>query len=211
MAVSFRKQYGVELETEKICIGLKWETEPKIDPRDLDDRPLSLTLDLDLIILLLNSKDKVRGDSDCVFYGNKESKCGSVCCVGDNISGSDRGSEKDADDEVASIDFKKLPKGIKKIKAIVSINDGERLHQTFKNVEGYLRVYDCVKDFEIARVALSHLFWRTELCDRTYSYAIECGEFIYVDGKWNFKPAEVPKADRLADLARSYGVDVAED
>src|SRR4028119_1639304 len=105
MSISLNKGGNLSLSKQapglsKILVGLGWDTRSS-DGQDFD---------LDARAFLLTAGDKVRGDTDFIFYNQLKSPDGSVEHTGDNLTG-----EGDGDDEAIKIDLGRVPAEIQKI------------------------------------------------------------------------------------------------
>lgn len=202
MGVSFRKDKGAELDVENAIVGLGWKLkESSKDPIVFSSTP---DPDLDLIVLLLDPDGKVRGDGDCVFYNQPVSACGSVRCLGDNLTGGAIG-----DNEQVSINLHAIPEGVARILTVVTIYKGREYKQDFSKIDGYLRVFDSANEFEIARVFLDE---ESRRADREFwkENTMICGEFVRVGKSWKFRVLSKPIMGGLVNLVESFGVQVSE-
>ena len=103
MAINLSKGQRVSLDkgVRLALVGLGWDTNRYDGSADFD---------LDASAFLLGANGKVRSDDDFIFYGNLQSKDGSVMHTGDNLTG-----EGDGDDETLFIDFSKVPADVRKL------------------------------------------------------------------------------------------------
>jgi len=191
MSVSLSKGGNVSLSKEEpglthILIGLGWDTRTT-DGTDFD---------LDASAFLLGAGDKVRGDSDFIFYNNLRSSDGSVEHTGDNRTG-----EGDGDDEALKVELGKVPADVQKIAVSVTIHEGEARRQSFGMVSNaFIRVVNDVTGREIARYDLSE--------DASTETAMIFGEVYRHNGEWKFRAVGQGFKGGLAPMARNYGVNV---
>lgn len=191
MSVSLAKGGNVSLSKEEpglthILIGLGWDTRTT-DGTDFD---------LDASAFLLSAGDKVRGDSDFIFYNNLRSSDGSVEHTGDNRTG-----EGDGDDEALKVELGKVPADVQKIAVSVTIHEGEARRQSFGMVSNaFIRVVNDVTGREIARYDLSE--------DASTETAMIFGEVYRHNGEWKFRAVGQGFKGGLAPMARNYGVNV---
>ncbi|EGI54478.1 bacterial stress family protein [Sphingomonas sp. S17] len=191
MSVSLAKGGNVSLSKEEpglthILIGLGWDTRTT-DGTDFD---------LDASAFLLGAGDKVRGDSDFIFYNNLRSSDGSVEHTGDNRTG-----EGDGDDEALKVELGKVPADVQKIAVSVTIHEGEARRQSFGMVSNaFIRVVNDVTGREIARYDLSE--------DASTETAMIFGEVYRHNGEWKFRAVGQGFKGGLAPMARNYGVNV---
>jgi tellurium resistance protein TerD len=191
MSVSLSKGGNVSLSKEepglaKVLIGLGWDTRTT-DGADFD---------LDASAFLLNGTNRVRSDSDFIFYNNLRSGDGSVEHTGDNRTG-----EGDGDDEALTVDLARVPQDIQKISVAVTIHDGESRRQSFGMVSNaFIRVVNDATGREIARYDLSE--------DASTETAMIFGEVYRHNSEWKFRAVGQGYKGGLGPLARNFGVNV---
>ena len=168
-----------------ITVGLGW------DARVTD----GANFDLDASAFLLGANGKVSQDKDFIFYGEKNSVCGSVVHNGDNRTG-----DGDGDDESISVDLTKVPASIEKIVVAVTIYEGAKNNQNFGQIQNaYIRIVNASSNTEVARFDLTE--------DGSVETAMIFGELYRHAGDWKFRAVGQGFAGGLGPLARSYGVD----
>ncbi|MEO5339475.1 MAG: TerD family protein [Magnetococcus sp. MYC-9] len=191
MAVSLRKGGNVSLSKEvpglkAVIVGLGWDT------RSTDGQ----AFDLDSSAFILGSLDKVRDDSDFIFYNNKTGAGGAVQHQGDNQTGAG-----DGDDEKILLNLAGLPVDVHKISITVTIHDAEQRRQNFGQVRNaFIRVCNAEGGAEIARYDLSE--------DASTETAMIFGEIYRYGIEWKFKAVGQGFAGGLGPLARHFGVNV---
>lgn len=191
MSISLSKGGNVSLSKEdpglsKILIGLGW------DVRSTD----GTDFDLDASAFLLGAGDKVRGDTDFIFYNQLRSSDGSVEHTGDNRTG-----EGDGDDESVKVNLTGVPAEIQKIAIAVTIHEGESRRQNFGMVQNaFIRVVNDTTGREIARYDLSE--------DASTETAMIFGEVYRHNAEWKFRAVGQGYQGGLGPLARNYGVNV---
>ncbi len=191
MPVSLSKGGNVSLSKEapglkNIVIGLGW------DARSTDGSDF----DLDASLFMLKDDDKVRSDSDFIFYNNKTSSDGSVEHLGDNLTGEGAG-----DDEQIKVNLDGVPQDVSKLSVGVTIHDADTRRQNFGMVSNaFIRVVNGADNSEIARYDLSE--------DASTETAMLFGEVYRRGGEWKFKAVGQGFAGGLGPLARNYGVNV---
>lgn len=191
MAVSLSKGGNVSLSKEApglsaIVVGLGW------NPRATDGQDF----DLDGSVFLLGAGQKVRSDSDFIFYNNKVSADGSVTHAGDSRDGAGSG-----DDETVQVDLSRVPADVERLAVCVTIHDADSRRQNFGQVDGaYIRVMNAQGGAEIARYDLSE--------DASTDTAMIFGEVYRHGSEWKFRAVGQGFAGGLAPLARHYGVNV---
>ena len=122
-------------------IGLGWDTR-STDGQDFD---------LDASLFILKEDEKVRSDSDFIFYNNKTSSDGSVEHLGDNTTGAGEG-----DDEQIKVALDSVPQDVQKLSVGVTIHEADQRSQNFGMVSNaFIRVMNGSDNSEIARYDLS--------------------------------------------------------
>ncbi len=191
MPVSLSKDGNVSLSKEapglkNIVIGLGWDT------RSTDGS----AFDLDASMFMLKTDEKVRSDSDFIFYNNKKSGDGSVEHLGDNTTGEGAG-----DDEQIKVNLEGVPQDVAKLSVGVTIHEADTRSQNFGMVSNaFIRVVNGSDNSEIARYDLSE--------DASTETAMLFGEVYRKDNEWKFKAIGQGFAGGLGPMARNYGVSV---
>lgn len=193
MAVSLNKGGRISLSKEnpglkKILLGLGW------DARATDGGDY----DLDASVFILNSAEKVRSDSDFIFYNNLKGANGAVEHTGDNRTGAGEG-----DDEAVKIDLSKLDTqpDIHKVSVVVTIHDADARHQNFGQIENaFIRVVNDETGVEIVRFDLTE--------DYSIETAMIFGEIYKKDGEWRFSAVGQGYAGGLAAACSRFGINV---
>jgi tellurium resistance protein TerD len=191
MAISLSKGGNVSLSKEapnlkNILIGLGW------DARATDGG----NFDLDGSLFALNSSEKVRSDSDFIFYNNLKSSDGSIQHTGDNTTG-----EGDGDDEAIKVALDKVPIDIEKMAISVTIHEANARKQNFGMVKNaFIRIVNSDNNQEIARFDLSE--------DMSTEISMIFGEIYRHNGEWKFKAIGQGFKDGLSALCRNFGVNV---
>ena len=104
----------------------------------------SANIDLDVSAIMFDSSQHI---VDVVYFGQLQSKDGSIKHSGDNLTG-----EGDGDDEIVYINLNQVPSHVQNIVLTISSFRG----QTFENVENaFCRLVDQNTNQEIARYDLS--------------------------------------------------------
>jgi tellurium resistance protein TerD len=191
MSISLNKGGNLSLSKEapglsKILVGLGWDTRSS-DGQDFD---------LDASAFLLKEGDKVRADTDFIFYNQLKSPDGSVEHTGDNLTG-----EGEGDDEVIKVDLSRVPPEVQKISIAVTIHDAEGRRQNFGMVtNAFIRIVNDAGGTEIARYDLSE--------DASTETAMVFGE-VYRNGpEWKFRAVGQGYNGGLGPLARNFGVNI---
>ncbi len=191
MSISLTKGGNVSLSKtdpslKNILVGLGWDARPT-DGADFD---------LDASAFMLKADDKVRSDSDFIFYNQTKSTCGALEHTGDNRTGAG-----DGDDETLVVLLDKVPADIQKIAFTVTIHEAESRKQNFGQVShAYVRIINPESGVEVARYDLSE--------DASIETAMIFGEIYRHNNEWKFKAVGQGYAGGLGALARQYGINV---
>jgi tellurium resistance protein TerD len=191
MGVSLSKGGNVSLSKEApgltaVLIGLGW-----------DVRTTSgADFDLDASALMVDTNNKILGDSYFIFFNNLTSPDGSVEHTGDNLTG-----EGEGDDEAIKVNLASVPAEVDKLVVAVSIYDAENRGQSFGQVRNaFIRVVNQADNAEIARYDLSE--------DASTETAMIFGEIYRNSGEWKFRAVGQGYSSGLGGIARDYGVNV---
>lgn len=195
MAVNLTKGQRVNLDKnlKMALIGLGWDVNRYDGGADFD---------LDASVFMLGKNGRVRSDEDFIFYGNLESRDGSVRHMGDNLVGGSGG-----DDEVIIIDFTKVPADVEKIVITVTIYESDERRQNFGQVsEAYVRLAaisdaDDLEGRDVLRFDLAEEF--------SIETALVFCEIYRYNGEWKFNAVGAGYQGGLRALCLAYGVDVA--
>jgi tellurium resistance protein TerD len=191
MPVSLSKGSNVSLEKvapglKKVLIGLGWNV------RSTD----GAAFDLDASLFMLKADDKVRSDSDFIFYNNPKSAEGAVQYMGDNLTGAGEG-----DDEQIKVDLSAVPADVNKLVVGVTIHEAESRRQNFGMVSGaFMRIVNDDNQQEVARYDLTE--------DASTETAMIFGEVYRHNNEWKFRAVGQGFNGGLGPLAKSMGVNV---
>lgn len=173
----------------QILVGLGW------DMKKFDSEPL----DLDASIFLLNVHEKTRIDEDFVFYNNSQGGDNSVRHLGDNRTGAG-----DGDDEQIMLDLNTIPLDVATIIFVLSIYDEEHENPDFSMVKNvYFRIVNQDREHELFRYELDE-----ELNGNT---GLIVARMERVGNEWIFRAIGETVPGGLGQIARNYGIIVAED
>lgn len=191
MAISLNKGGNLSLSKtdpslNQVLIGLGW------DARATD----GVDFDLDASAFLLAANDKVRAETDFIFYNQTRSPEGSVEHTGDNRTGAG-----DGDDEAVKIDLAKVPTEVQKIAITVTIHDAENRGQNFGQVQNaFIRVVNDQTNVEIVRFDLNE--------DYSTETAMIFGELYRHNGEWKFRAVGQGYNGGLSAMCRQYGISI---
>ena len=191
MAISLNKGGNLSLSKtdpslNQVLIGLGW------DARATD----GVDFDLDASAFLLAANDKVRAETDFIFYNQTRSPEGSVEHTGDNRTGAG-----DGDDEAVKIDLAKVPAEVQKIAITVTIHDAESRGQNFGQVQNaFIRVVNDQTNVEIVRFDLNE--------DYSTETAMIFDEIYRHNGEWKFRAVGQGYNGGLSAMCRQYGISI---
>jgi tellurium resistance protein TerD len=191
MALSLQKGGNLSLSKTdpsltKILVGLGW------DERTTDGS----SFDLDASAFLLTANNKVRNDSDFIFYNQLKSPDGSVEHTGDNRTGQGEG-----DDESVKVDLSKVPAEITKIAFTVTIHDAEARRQNFGQVSNaFIRIVNDLTGTEIVRYDLAE--------DYSTETAMVFGELYRHNNEWKFRAVGQGYSGGLKAMCDQFGINI---
>ncbi|HEX5382902.1 General stress protein 16U [compost metagenome] len=191
MAISLNKGGNLSLSKtdpslNQVLIGLGW------DARATD----GVDFDLDASAFLLAANDKVRAETDFIFYNQTRSPEGSVEHTGDNRTGAG-----DGDDEAVKIDLAKVPAEVQKIAITVTIHDAASRGQNFGQVQNaFIRVVNDQTNVEIVRFDLNE--------DYSTETAMIFGELYRHNGEWKFRAVGQGYNGGLSAMCHQYGISI---
>lgn len=148
-------------------------------------------VDADASAYLLTASGKVRGDADMVFYNQPQGGDGAVRFV----TGAGRGTFE--------VDPARLPAALERIVFCATVHEAQARGQTLALLEG-AEIAVAGSGGAPAIVFRPHLVGATEA-------AMTFGELYLRNGQWKFRAVGQGFNGGLAPLARSFGIDVAED
>lgn len=186
---------SIDRGLSKIYVGLGWQA-----PESQSDNP-NKQYDLDATCFLLDATGKTRNQSDCIYFNQLTTPCGSVKHWGDDQYGG--GGD---DDERIDVDLAKLPSDVEKLVFVVSIYDAEIKFppQKFGDIKkSYIRVVDQTTNKELSRLDLK--------TDGRSESVIVFGELYKKNGEWRIRTLGDSGGSSLPELAEKYGVVVDRD
>jgi tellurite resistance protein TerA len=148
-------------------------------------------VDADASAYLLTASGKVRSDADMIFYNQPQGGSGGISF----LSGSGRGAFE--------VDLQRLPAEIERIVFCVTVHEAQAKGQTLALIDG--------ASISVAPAGGSaSLSFRPALVGASES-AMTFGELYRRNGQWKFRAVGQGFNGGLAPLARSFGIDVAEE
>ena len=172
----------------RVIVGLGWGV-----PEENHGFPV----DLDASAFLLNRENRVRQDTDFIFYNNLEAEEGAIKHLGDSTTG-----EGDGDDEEIEINLDKLPFDVEKIAFSVTIHNSEERQQNFGLVSAaFIRIVNLDTGVELARFDLTE--------DASDENGFIFGELSREGEGWKFKAIGQGSNGGLYKISCDYNVNVA--
>lgn len=151
------------------------------------DWPARAGVEADITAYLLTEAGKVRGDADMVFYNNATGGDGAIRYVAGT---SPRGRFE--------VDLARMPAAIARIVFCVTIEDAAARRQTMAMLEG-------------AKISVSGGPAYAPALGGASEAAMTLGELYLRNGQWKFRAVGQGFNGGLAPLARSFGIDVADE
>ena len=172
----------------RVMIGLGWGV-----PEENHGSPV----DLDASAFLLTREDRVRMDTDFIFYNNLETEEGTIKHLGDATTGDGGG-----DDEKIEINLDSLPYDVEKIAFSVTIHNAEERLQNFGIVNSaFIRIANLDTGVELARFDLAE--------DASEDTGFVFGELSREGTGWKFKAIGQGSSGGLYEISCGYNVNVA--
>ncbi|MDJ0846488.1 TerD family protein [Crocosphaera sp.] len=152
MAINLKKGQRISLKKEapgltKVMCGLGWDV---AESKGLFGMFKGSDFDLDASILCLTNNDKLKSQSDVIYFGNLKHFSGAITHLGDNLTG-----EGEGDDEQILVDLTNIPDDILKLVFVVNIYKAKQRQQSFGQVKNaFVRLVNLSNNKEIARYSL---------------------------------------------------------
>jgi tellurium resistance protein TerD len=158
MTISLQKGQKIDLTKgnaglSKILVGLGW------DPVKRGGGGLfgglfgggGQNIDCDASVIMLNEQNKITGKENIIYFGNLQSKDGSIRHTGDNLTGDGEG-----DDEQIIVELSRIPAQIQKLVFVVNIYDCRSRKQDFGMIQNaFIRIADMANNKELLRFNLT--------------------------------------------------------
>lgn len=169
----------------KIRLGLGWK------PQESKGAPF----DLDASVFLREASDKVRRDTDFIYYHRLESTCGEIKHGGDHRTG-----DENVDNETIHCNLEALSEDIVSVSIVASIYEAKRRWQTFDRVDdAYIRIVDEAQGKEILRYALHQ--------EAGLAVCVHLGDLVRLpQGGWQFHAVGEGYSQDLKAVAKKFGV-----
>ncbi|BAQ66511.1 TerD family protein [Geminocystis sp. NIES-3709] len=153
MAINLQKGQRISLKKEapklqQLMCGLGWDVTKK---GGFLGSLFTANFDLDASVLCLDSKGKIKNNSEIVYFGNLRHYSSAINHLGDNLTGAGTG-----DDEEIMVNLPLIPKNINKLVFVVNIYNASERSQDFAQVQNaFVRLVNVTNNQEIARYTLS--------------------------------------------------------
>jgi stress response protein SCP2 len=202
MAINLQKGQRVDLTKgnpglSKIMVGLGWDPVENKGGGGLLGSLFGggggANVDCDASVIMLGENDKLRNNSDVIYFGNLKSSDGSVQHTGDNLTG-----EGDGDDEQINVDLSRVPSQVQKLVFVVNIYDAVKRKQHFGMIRNaYIRIVN-----PMGREELIHYNLTDDYSGKT---SLVVGELYRHGTDWKFAAVGTgTNAPGLSDVVRSY-------
>ncbi|MEH7125382.1 TerD family protein [Bacillus sp. JJ1773] len=201
MAINLQKGQRVDLTKgnpglSKIVVGLGWDP---VQSRgggllgSLFGGGGGANIDCDASVIMLGENDKIRNNSDVIYFGNLKSNDGSVQHTGDNLTG-----DGDGDDEQILIDLSRVPAQVHKLVFVVNIYDCVKRKQHFGMIQNaFIRIVNSANGQEMIHYNLTD--------DYSGKTCLVVGEIYRHGADWKFAAVGTgTSSPGLADVVRSY-------
>lgn len=200
MAINLQKGQKISLTKDnaglsKIMVGLGW------DPVEQGGKGLfgglfkggTPNIDCDASVFVLDSSDKITNKNDIIYFGNLTHKSGSICHMGDNLTG-----DGDGDDEQIMVELSRVPKDVSKLVFVVNIYDCVKRKQHFGMIRNaFIRIVNLSNNQELVRYNLSD--------DYSNKTALFVGELYRHNEEWKFgATGEGDTATSISEMLTRY-------
>lgn len=183
MGINLVKGQRVDLELNKVCIGLGW------DPGDKS----GADFDLDASAFMVGENGKIPSEDHFIFYNNKLSPDGAVEGADDDRTG----GSSEGDDETISVELGRVSPKVSEIIFVVSIYEYEERRQNFGQVRNsFIRIYNAANNVEIAKYELDE--------DFSVESVVEFGRLYRKGGTWKFEAIGKGYSGGLQTLVNKY-------
>ncbi|WP_373480794.1 TerD family protein [Geminocystis sp.] len=196
MAINLQKGQKISLKKEapklqQLMCGLGWDVAKK---SGLLGGLFQADFDLDASVLCLDSRGKLKSNSEIVYFGNLRHHSSAINHLGDNLTGSGSG-----DDEEINVNLPLIPSNISKLVFVVNIYNAIERKQDFGQVgNAFVRLVNITNNQEIVRYTLSKNGYQGKT-------GMIMAELTRVDDDWEMTAkGEGIIARSLGDIAKLY-------
>lgn len=201
MTISLQKGQRVDLTKgnaglSKILVGLGWDPVEKPSGGllgGLFGGNKGAEIDCDASVIMLDSNGRMNKKEDLIYFGNLQSRDGSVRHTGDNLTG-----DGDGDDEQIIVELGRVPENIHKLVFVVNIYDCIRRKQDFGLIKNaFIRVVNGGNNQEIIKFNLTDNY-----AGKT---SLSVGEIYRNNGEWKFAAiGEGTHEASLSEIVKRY-------
>ncbi|RXM77195.1 TerD family protein [Clostridium tetani] len=202
MSISLKKGQRISLTKEnnklsKVMVGLGWDAVEQSNGKgllgSLFGKGNQIDIDCDASVIMLDENDKVSDKKSIIYFGNLNSKDGSIRHMGDNLTG-----DGDGDDEQIMVDLTRVPSNIYKLVFIVNIYNCVKRNQHFGMIKNaFIRIVNMTDNKEMLRFNLTD-----EYSNKTGLFV---GEIYRHGSEWKFAAVgEGSMATGINDMIQKY-------
>lgn len=179
--IDLKKGDSTLVGDSKFTIGLGWTS------------PVGAKFDLDVSVFMLNQNKVIPSEEHFVFYGNKQSPCGTILHSGDCQDGE---KSEAGDDETLTIDLTKATPDIVEMVVAVTIHEAIERGQNFGMINNaYIRILNAAGQVDT-------------IYKLDENFAIETGvlfgRLIKINNSWSFEAMGIADRVSLADYVSTY-------
>lgn len=150
-----------------------------------------MSMDADLMAIMLTDSQSVRSKKDFIYYGNKGSQGDCIYCGEDNLTG-----EGDGDDEFVNVDLTKIPENISKISFLLNIYNAKTKGQNLSDLKNaFIRAVDIETGKELCKLEVKDLNGTT----------IIFAHLVRISDSWEFQADGITTSDFEGKLS-GYGL-----
>lgn len=199
MAINLQKGQRVDLTKgnpglSRILVGLGWDP---VENRgggflgSLFGGGGGSNIDCDASVIMLSEGDRIRSNSDVIYFGNLKSSDGSIQHTGDNLTGH-------GDDEQINVDLSRIASNIQKLVFVVNIYDAVKRRQHFGMIRNaFIRIVNPMNNQELIHYNLTD--------DYNGKTSLIVGEIYRSGSDWKFAAVGTgTTAASLGEVVRSY-------
>jgi stress response protein SCP2 len=203
LAINLQKGQKIDLTKgnpglAKLMVGLGWDAVVKPGGKGLLGGLFgggggNKDIDCDASVFMLDANGKLTKKNNLIYFGNKNSACGSVKHMGDNLTG-----EGEGDDEQIFVEVGKVPQDVSRLVFVVNIYQAVQRKQDFGMIKNaFIRVVNQSNNQELCKYNLSEGYaGKTSLI---------AGEVYRHNGEWKFAAlGEATTDPGLEALMRRY-------
>ena len=201
MSISLQKGQRVDLTKGnaglvKLLVGLGWDPVEKTGGGllgGLFGGSKGPDVDCDASVIMLDGNNRMTKKEDLIYFGNLQSRCGSVRHTGDNLTGDGHG-----DDEQIIVELRRVPGNIHKLVFVVNIYDCIRRRQDFGMIKNaFIRIVNGENNQELIKYNLTDNY--------SGKTTLVVGEIYRSSGDWKFAAiGEGTQEASLSEIVKRY-------